>query len=215
MRKYLAISVGFAFLLFMATAMAQEGATGSSSQYPSASSGQSSQAGQPSESSGSMQGENSSKSAGKTRTVEGCIAQEQTDYFLIPKNGNPILLQASGSENPSGHVGHRVKVKGNEQAVSAGSGSGMSGGAAGTASSSAPSQQSGAESNPSAVGSQASQPSGAQSGAAGGELRQNADKEISVDKITMVSETCPADWNSKYKSQEQSKPSSSQAPPQF
>lgn len=210
MRRYIATCVALTFLLFVAAAMAQT-TPGSSSQYPSqpGASGSQSPSSSPSsqqpDSSASGQMGQSGNSADqgaskqKERSVEGCIAKEESDYFLVPHHGNPILLQSSGSENPSSHVGHRVKVRGNETAASsAGSGAGTTGGSAGAAESNPSAGMSKPESSGS-VSSQAGSAgasSGGSASSSGGQLHQMAKREITVDKIDMVSESCPANWNS-------------------
>jgi hypothetical protein len=143
------------------------------------------------------QGKTKGKSAGKAHTVEGCIVKEESDYFLVPKSGSPVMLQAGGGESPSGHEGHHVKVKGAEQPMSAAGGAGATGGAAGTASSTSGGETGSQAGQAGAMGSQTGQ-AGAGGAAGGGQLHQNASKMIVADQITMVSENCPANWNSKY-----------------
>jgi hypothetical protein len=48
------------------------------------------------------------------KTVEGCIVQQGTEFFLQPKHGKVIRLNSSG-EDLTAHVGHRVKLHGTEQ----------------------------------------------------------------------------------------------------
>jgi hypothetical protein len=201
MRKYMVLTVAFAFLLFALGAMAQAAAPGTSgattnmdsstdsSQNPNSPAGDevqppsnpaygdpapsaqetamaqsdSSSQGQAggSSSSGSMgtgmQGQAPSGSSGNA-SVEGCIVQEETDYYLIPKSGNPIHLTPSANANPSAHVGHHVTATGTETATSGGSSA--SGG--------------------------------------GSSLSSSATQDMTVAEIDMVSESCPSNWNSQY-----------------
>ena len=93
MRKYLAVTVALAFLLFVAGAMAQAG----SQSGQQGTMGTEQQSGQQAGQQGSMGADQQSSSASSqasSKTVEGCIAREATDFFLVPKDGNPILLQA-------------------------------------------------------------------------------------------------------------------------
>jgi hypothetical protein len=180
MRKHIALGVALLFATFMVAAMAQTSGS-SSGQYGS--------------SSGQM-----GASTAKTRTIEGCIAQEGSDFFLVPRRGNPLMLQSSGTENPSAHVGHEVKITGSESSLSAASKPGAAGGTAGMTAQN-PSTGSSQTGTSGTVGS-STNPS-APSAAAGGtenELHNLANRQLSVDKIAMVSETCPANWNPKVKS---------------
>ncbi len=223
MRKYIAIGVSLMFLMFMVAAYAQ-----ASGQYPSSQSGSQaggsmsgqSQTANPSDQSSSAQ---SSSAQAKGKTIEGCIVKEESDFFLVPKKGNPIQLQASGAENPSAHEGHRVKVQGQESSIAAGSASsaGTSGGAAGTASSENPSASQSQSGQAGAVASGNAPSSGSSASGTGNDLHKLANKEMTVDRIDMVSETCPVNWNSKVKSPAEkgskSSPSgsSTSAPPQL
>ncbi len=200
---------------------------------------------------------------GHARTVEGCVVREETDYFLIPRKGQPLRLSGSAGQNLSQYQGQRVKAHGTEAPATGSSASaegtaGTSGMAGATSTETNPSSQTGAvgsnagaassqqgqasETNPSsqtgAVGSnagaansqqgQASEekgettenPSagaqssmgqtGATSGASatGNQLHQSATKEITVDRITTVSETCPSNWNPTYSGAASQSPSS-------
>src|SRR5512146_1738804 len=215
MRKYIAICVALMFALFMVAAMAQTSEQSQSSSqsqagYPSQAPSSQSSAGQSSAEKGQMESANA-------KTREGCIMREESDWFLVPKRGNPIRLQASGAENPSAHEGHRVKIHGTESAISGGgaSSAGTSGGTAGATTEKPPSGQ--PESGQAGAVASGNPPSGA-GGATGtgNDLHKLADKEITVEKIDMVSETCPVNWNPKFKGESKekgSKPGESSAPP--
>ncbi|MFB3812917.1 MAG: hypothetical protein ACE14L_02310 [Terriglobales bacterium] len=196
--------------------------TGSSSQSGSVSSpqsstsdqSQSSQTGSQTGTIGSSTGSSASGSmgtsseAGKTRSVEGCVVREQTDFYLIPRSGNPIHLTASASENLDQYVGQRVKAHGAESSwggAMTGSASpgaaGTTGAATGSAQGSMGSTQTGTTG---AVGAETgTRPqtgsSVGQTGAMGtsGEdrIRQAADKHLTVDRVTKVESSCPSDWN--------------------
>jgi hypothetical protein len=251
MRKYLAISIALAFLLFALGLLAQN--TGNSGQDSNPSSGtnssqnpnspagdqigswpdppSSSSTQQSNYHSGSSQSSTGSKSSqtssasgmdhqGKKRTVEGCVAREQTDYFLIPKSGTPVRLNAGASGDLSQHAGHRVKVHGNEMAASnagAGMQSSATAGMTGTAASSSTNTMGSAAGAPGAVSenpnkttnpqpgepateSGTQNPSGTESNvrSGAGDLSHAATQEIVVDKLTTVSKSCPTNWNPLY-----------------
>jgi hypothetical protein len=155
------------------------------------------------------------------RTVEGCVVHEQIDYFLIPKSGTPVRLNSGTSGDLSQHVGHRVKLQGNETAVSnAGAGmqssatAGAMGAAAGgstntmgsaTAAPGAISENPNKTTNPqpgepSTESSTQGQNSGSRMGSSSGsgDLSSAATQEIVVDRLTLVSKSCPANWNPLY-----------------
>lgn len=52
----------------------------------------------------------SSQNMASTKTLEGCVVSEGSDYFLVPSSGSPIHI--SGGDI-SHHVGHKVSVHGN------------------------------------------------------------------------------------------------------
>ncbi len=89
---------------------------------------------------GSMD-QNQSGSATSGQSMEGCIVQEETDYYLQPENGQRIKL--NGSPDVKGNVGHHVRVHGNLE----------NGSSSGTAANSAGSQTS--EASPHSGASQA------------------------------------------------------------
>lgn len=161
--------------------------------------GQSSQSG----SSGQM------SSSGKAKTIEGCVVREETDYFLVPKRGNPVRISSTGTGDISSHVGHQVKAHGTESMASnMGAGTSGQAGTSGTVAggeTSGTSAQAGQETSGS-VGTSTNPPSGTAgtagtTGAAGagtGALHSAANREIVVDRVDMVSETCPSNWNPTY-----------------
>jgi hypothetical protein len=116
-RRYVKALVGLAFLLFATIAIAQ---TYGQQNNPPSTSTSTSQA-------------STTPATENQKTIEGCLFKEQSDFFLVPESGNPIKLQATAGENLDEHSGHKVKLSGNEIAVSAGAAStSTSGGVAGT-----------------------------------------------------------------------------------
>lgn len=109
-----------------------------------------------------------SKDSDKEKSLRGCIVKQGSDFFLQSAKDGHKLIKLNSSEDLSAHVGHEVKVRGTESKASA---------AAST----------GAQTASNATGS---------SGASG--LPQSdvnaagsiSDKELTVSKIDMVSETC-------------------------
>ncbi len=143
---------------------------------------------------------NQTTTSGPQRTVEGCVVKEASDYFLIPRSGNPIELQASTGEDLSAHEGHKVKVQGVESAMTGGSaaGAGTMGGTAGAATnapaSSSQAQSSGASSAMSSQAGSGQAASGAATGT-GNDLHRLANRQMSIVRVTHVAETCPVNWN--------------------
>lgn len=148
-------------------------------------------------------------SSGKAKTIEGCVVREESDYFLVPKRGTPVRISSTGAGDISGHVGHQVKAHGTESmASSMGAGTSGQAGTSGTVAggeTSGTSAQAGQETS-GAVGTPTTPPSGT-AGAAGttgtagsgtGALHSAANREIVVDRVDMVSETCPSNWNPTY-----------------
>ncbi|MGI9103449.1 MAG: hypothetical protein ACR2IF_13505 [Terriglobales bacterium] len=173
MRKHITCLVLLAILLFALGAMAQ---TSSSSQTTTTT---------------------TTTTTGPSRTIEGCIIKEASDFFLVPAHGNPIELQASAGQDLNAHEGHKVKINGVESALSATNTSATVAGTAGaagvsTSASTAPAGNTGAISSNSGAGSQGS--AGVSTGT-GNDLHKLATQQMSVAKLTHVSETCPVNWN--------------------
>jgi hypothetical protein len=107
---------------------------------------------------------------GHARTMKGCIVKEETDYFLVPEKGNGrrIKLQA-GNTDLSQHVNHEVKVHGSMERGNNASTVGASGTMGNTAGSTS-------------TGTSAEN----------GNSRRGGNRMMVVDKVDMVSETCPA-----------------------
>jgi hypothetical protein len=187
-----------AVLVFAVSMLAQDSRSnsGSSWQYPSGSSGQSGSMGQSgsdtqSGSSGSMgqygsqTGSASSSSSGTD--VEGCIFREASDYYIYPTKGSQ--MKVSG-QDVSSHLGHHVKLHGSKQAGPAASAS--AGGVSGTV---------GGTDTPSASGS-ASAGQGSMAGSAGGHAGSaSAGNEFVVERVDMVSASCPSKIRKKIESQ--------------
>ena len=116
---------------------------------------------------------------GPALNVYGCIQREQSDFFLVPKSGGPIRLRLLSPEDLGTLVGHLVRVHGNDMNWAA---SGLP-----TASANMSSEAS-------------AQPVGAVEGSSpGGALHTAASSELEIDKVTVISANCPADWNSAYR----------------
>jgi hypothetical protein len=56
---------------------------------------------------------------GPEHNIEGCVAKEGGDYFLVPQRGAPFKLQASANQDLAAEEGHRVMVSGKELSPSA------------------------------------------------------------------------------------------------
>lgn len=189
MRRYITTSTGLSFVLFAWFAMAQTYGSAQSNNPPS-----------------SMTTQTTTSQATTTKlpqtSVEGCLIKEQSDFFFVPKNGNPIKLQPTSSANLSKHEGHRVNISGQEMPISAGAaanmGTGKSGGMAGTAAGTPPTSS---EMNPSgsgAIGTQTGESATAAMGTAtgtGNDLHKLATQEMRVTKLQHVATSCPANWN--------------------
>ncbi|MFB3917009.1 MAG: hypothetical protein ACE14M_09775 [Terriglobales bacterium] len=225
MRKYVAILV-VVVVAFALTAIAQTtsssgqaGAygtqpnTGTSQSSPS-SDGQSNAAGQntsgtyrtsPSEESKPSSVEAGKQAStmekGKEKTLEGCVIREETDYFLVPKRGNPVYLSSAGAANLSEHVGHHVKVHGKSASYKASAQ--PAGGTSGAATSqTTPSTKPEPSGTSGAVAGAMSEKAGAAgTTTATGPAHSAADREITVERVDMVSESCPANWNKKWSSE--------------
>jgi hypothetical protein len=135
--------------------------------------------------------------SGKEKTVEGCIVRQQTDFFIFPKKGQ--AMRVSG-QDLSAHVGHHVKLHGTEENAGMGaSASSNTGGTSGAMAGNTGTSTSGAmsENPPAASGSVGGNTSSASAGNMGASSSGSANskvsnKELVVDRVDMVSETCPA-----------------------
>lgn len=188
MRKYFVFAVAVAFLLFVLGALAQTSAGTHNSQATTTTT--------------TTTTTNQTTMSGPQRSVEGCsVVKEASDYFLIPRSGNPIELQVTTGEDLSAHEGHRVKIQGVESSMAAGSaGETASAGMGGTAGAAANMPPSGSQSAGAAgaiksqTGGTESSTSGAATGT-GNDLHRLANRQMSVAKITHIAETCPVNWN--------------------
>lgn len=133
-------------------------------------------------------GSQSNTASAKEKTFEGCVVRQETDYFIFPKSGQPEHIASTG-QDVSSHLGHHVKLHGTEQATSAstayGSTSGGVGGTAAGSTSGATGSSTGSTGN---VGANTAGTSGSTTEGGGTSAR-----EIVVERVDMVSETCPAD----------------------
>lgn len=129
-------------------------------------------------SSGTDQSQTSNPNA--PQTVEGCVYREQSDYYIFPASGNQGM-KVSG-QDLSSHLGHHVVLHGNQQP----SGADNMASNAGTTTSSSTVSPSGSSST-----------SRAQAGTGN---MNTSDQEFVVDRIDMVSESCPTDIQNKIQS---------------
>jgi len=125
----------------------------------------------------------SDASAGE-KTLDGCVVKEQNDYFIQPASGDRERLV--GTADLSSHVGHEVKVHGNEQMATASSDRTSTSGSA-----TAESQNNAAGS---IAGNAGSSNANGTSAAAGSNW---SGKDFMVTKVDMVSASCPADIQKK------------------
>ena len=102
---------------------------------------------------------------GPEHNIEGCMIKESADFFLLPEHGRPFKLQSN--QDLTANEGHKVIVSGKETALNA---------AAGAASP--------------AVSGSAPIASGS-----GDDLHRLSDREMIVDHVRSVSDTCPVNWN--------------------
>ncbi|HWR35608.1 MAG TPA: hypothetical protein VN622_07035 [Clostridia bacterium] len=211
MRKYSLFAAAIAFVFAMAiiveTAHAQTGGgtsagtTGAGTQTSggSAGTGTSSTQSGSSGSDQSMSGQSTSgmdhQASGKEKSEEGCVIRQQSDYFLVSKKGNG-LVRLSGGQDLASHVGHHVKLHGTEQkgSGSMASSSATGGGTSGTAASSG-APGSAETTNPAgSTGSSTTMAGGTQTGSStsGSSATGTAEKTMTVDRVDMISEACPA-----------------------
>lgn len=160
---------------------------------------------------GSLNTANSANSSSKStmadntdanKTVDGCIVKEKTDYFIQPASGERERL--SGSQDLASHVGHHVRVEGTEQsAMASNSGSNPSGSSdTNTTASNDRSSTSGTASSETQNNANGSIAGNAGSSNATGTSASSSDnnwsgKDLLVTRVDMVSESCPADIQSK------------------
>jgi len=129
--------------------------------------------------------------AGKAKTIQGCVFRRETDYFIVPTKGQPERISNSG-QSVSEHVGHEVKLHGTEQPSAEASATGSTaGGTAGMAANTNTETGSGAGTTGSMAGNTPRSKSSAEAG----------NREFVVDRVSMVSETCPANVQKNAQSQ--------------
>lgn len=115
---------------------------------------------------------------GPEHNIEGCIAKEQSDFFLIPQKGEPFRLQATADQDLTTDTGHRVMVSGKWLAGNSASQT--------------------ANANPNANANQNTQRgsvAGQASSGTGNDLHSLANRELVVDNVKSISDTCPVNWN--------------------
>ena len=65
----------------------------------------------------SSTGSTQTASKGKEKTVDGCITQQGSDFYLATKKGG--MWKLSSADSLSAHLGHHVKVHGTQDTTSA------------------------------------------------------------------------------------------------
>ncbi len=205
--KKLSLTIVTALMFFVATAMAQttpqstpqtnpQGSTTASPSSASPSNQTSTPSTQtPAEQPGSSTSSTSStgmqtNSAADTKgekKLKGCIESENGKYVLETKHGKEVTLTG---QDLSGHVGHKVVVRGTFQNSAAASASGENAGTAASA------------------GSTSTSSTSASNTAGSSDMKAKAGKEFNVTNVEMVSSTC------KDKDEKTEKHSDTSAPPQ-
>lgn len=154
-----------------------------------------------------------SANKGKSKTVEGCIARQQSDFVVYTKKGK--AMRVSG-QDLTAHVGHLVKLHGTEQNASgsAASGSSNMGGTSGAAASGSMGQTGSTAGTSGSMGSNTAGASGSMAGstdqsASSGSMGSSgmgsassniSNKELVVDRVEHVADTCPANIQDKINS---------------
>ncbi|PYX16327.1 MAG: hypothetical protein DMG84_08045 [Acidobacteria bacterium] len=121
------------------------------------------------------------------KKLKGCIESENGKYVLETKHGKEVTLTG---QDLSGHVGHKVVVRGTFQNSAAASASGENAGTAASA------------------GSTSTSSTSASNTAGSSDMKAKAGKEFNVTNVEMVSSTC------KDKDEKTEKHSDTSAPPQ-
>src|SRR2546421_1831829 len=203
--KKLSLSIVTALMFFVATAMAQttpqstpqtdpQGSTTASPSSASPSSQSSTpstqtpaeQPGSATSSTGMQSGSTAADTKGEKK-LKGCIESENGKYVLENKHGKEVTLTG---QDLSGHVGHKVVVRGTFQNSAAASASGENAGTAASA------------------GSTSTSSTSASNTAGSSDMKAKAGKEFNVTNVEMVSSTC------KDKDEKTEKHSDTSAPPQ-
>jgi hypothetical protein len=102
---------------------------------------------------------------GPEHNIEGCVVKEGSDYFLIPQRGEPFKLQATANQDFSAQEGHRVMVSGKELSP---------------ATRDAQSSEGNASASDTGTGS---------------DLHRLANRELVIDQVRSIAQTCPMNWN--------------------
>src|SRR6266478_890248 len=203
--KKLSLTIVTALMFFVATAMAQTAPQstpqtdpqGSSTASPSSASPSSQtstpstqtpaeQPGSATSSTGMQSGSTAADTKGEKK-LKGCIESENGKYVLETKHGKEVTLTG---QDLSGHVGHKVVVRGTFQNSAAASASGENAGTAASA------------------GSTSTSSTSASNTAGSSDMKAKAGKEFNVTNVEMVSSTC------KDKDEKTEKHSDTSAPPQ-
>jgi len=155
---------------------------GSASQTPNGSYGGAPATG--AQSSETTSGSNTGTSAykGKGKTIEGCVFRRETDYYIVPTHGQPQRISNEG-QSVGEHVGHHVKLRGSEApSAQASASESNAGGTAGETGNTNTETGSGAGTTGSMSGNTAGM----------GASARGEKQEFVVDRVQMLSETCPA-----------------------
>jgi hypothetical protein len=184
MRKQLLVLItGAALSLFTVAASAQSASDNNTAAGSTAQSSSSA----PSQSSASSSDMSSPAAANGQQTIDGCIVKENTDYFIQPLLGDRRHL--AGSQDLSSNVGKHVRVQGTDESTTASA-------AASTNDRTATSGSASSETQNNAAGSIAGN-AGSSNASGTGPAASSMDKDFLVTKVEKVSESCPADIQSK------------------
>lgn len=135
-------------------------------------------------------GQSNTSSNAAEKTLDGCVVKEQNDYFIQPASGEREHL--SGSQDLSSQVGHHVRVQGNEQNETASNANGTVKDRTSTSGSAS------SETQNNAAGSIAGNAGSPNASGTGATTSNNwTGKDFLVTKIETVSESCPANIQSK------------------
>ena len=124
------------FCAIFAVAMFAQSSTGNSSGQTSGSSASSSSdSSQPYQSSTGNQSSANNTAGGQQSSIEGCIFERRTAYYVQPVSGGPPTQLSAGNQDLASHVGQDVRLSGtmnNNGTSASNSSSGSTGSVAGS-----------------------------------------------------------------------------------
>jgi hypothetical protein len=191
-KQFLVLVTGAALSLFTLAASAQSASDNNTAAGSTAQSSSSA----PSQSSASSSDMSSPAAANGQQTIDGCIVKENTDYFIQPLLGDRRHL--AGSQDLSSNVGKHVRVQGTDESTTASDAASSPSSTSASSDRTATSGSASSETQNNAAGSIAgnagsSNASGTGPAASSGSMG----KDFLVTKVEKVSESCPADIQSK------------------